>query len=325
MDNATVVTLVVVGIIVVAAIWVFLWPSRFRTLIEYQRIVVFSRTGRLVGVRGPGIVYLPIWTAPRPQLFDLRDQVVRLTNQHCIALDSAVVQIEPVVIYKVAEPHKVVTEIQNPEDGIISSTTTTLHAIVGEMRTNEVITRREEIASNMVARVSEQVERWGIQVISIEIQDLKPDPEVERAMNQRRVDEEKAEADLRTAQLRAESARQQYVVEADARRQGSLADSEATKTQADAEKYAIISKAEGEREAEILRAQGVSALYSMLGELGSEVDVALKYEQIQALRTMGESANSKLIIVPANLSQISNLRDVSFIENALPESSEDRG
>ena len=104
-----------------------------------------------------------------------------------------------------------------------------------------------------------------------------------------------------------------------------MADSEATKTQADAEKYAIISKAEGEREAEILRAQGVSALYSMLGELGSEVDVALKYEQIQALRTMGESANSKLIIVPANLSQISNLRDVSFIENALPESSEDRG
>lgn len=171
----------------------------------------------------------------------------------------------------------------------------------------------------MVARVTEQAERWGISIINVEIQDVKPSPEVENAMNRRRAAVETAEADLRTAELNAEAVRQKYVVEADARRQGALADSEALRTQADAEKYAAIVKAEGEKEAEVLRSEGVSALYQMLRELGADADIALKYEQIQALRAMGESPNAKLVIVPENLSQINSIRDVSLTENAVPD------
>ena len=154
--------------------------------------------------------------------------------------------------------------------------------------------------------IATQAERWGMDVINVEIQEIKLDQEVVSAMNLRRAQEEESEAN-----------RLATVVQADAKRQAALADSEALRTLADAGKYAVIAKAEGDKTAEILRSEGIASLYQVLAKLGDDVDVALKYEQIQALRTIGESPNSKLVIVPENLSQINGLRDVSLLDRAV--------
>ena len=98
MDVGAIVFAAVLVILGGGAGWVFLGPQRWRTLIEYQRIIVFSKSGRFDGVKGPGIVYLPPWMTSPESAFDLRDQVVRLDNEHCITSDSSVVGIEPVVV-----------------------------------------------------------------------------------------------------------------------------------------------------------------------------------------------------------------------------------
>ena len=144
-------------------------------------------------------------------------------------------------------------------------------------------------------------------MISVEIQDVKPDPSVETAMNERRAAEERAERD-----------RQELVVAADARRQGAEADNQAALARAETEKRATITRAEGEKEAELLKAEGTSALYKMLMDLGAGADVVLRYEQIQALRNFGDSSNSKLVILPANMTMVGSLAELPLIEGAVP-------
>lgn len=294
----------------------FLPRNRFRTLLEYERLVVFSISGRFVGVRGPGLVFINFGLVPGGAPIDIRDQVVSLPPEQCITADSSVVTIRPAVVYKITDPGKMATEIRNPEEGIISATNAALRAIIGAMTLTEAITGREIIATGMGQQVTEQAQRWGISIINLELQRIAVSAEVERAMNQRRANEESAEAERRTAELRAEAARQQYVVEADAKRQGAASENEALRIQADAESYAITARAEGEKKAEELRAQGLSALYATLREMGEDVEVALKYEQIQALRTIGASPNSKLVIIPENLSRFSNVGEITRLERA---------
>ena len=306
MDSIFIAPLVLLLLVLVGA-WYFFRPRNFRTLAEYERMVVFTATGRLKAVKGPGLIHLWPWeTVPDDALMDLRDMVVRDKVLHCQTSDNIVVQIEPAVVYKITDPAKTLTEIQNPEAGITTSAHASLRAIVGTMSLTQVITSRQGIAEQMSSNIAMQAERWGMDVINVEIQEIILDQEVVSAMNLRRAQEEESEAN-----------RLATVVQADAKRQAALADSEALRTLADAEKYAVIAKAEGDKTAEILRSEGIASLYQVLAKLGDDVDVALKYEQIQALRTIGESTNSKLVIVPENLSQINGLRDVSLLDRAV--------
>lgn len=302
-----------------AAVALFLGRNRFYRLRDYERVAVFHISGRFAGMRGPGFGFIGFnLLPPEGPPIDLRDQVDAIAAEQCITADSSVVNVAPVVVYKITDPGQMITEVKNPEAGIGSATIAALRAIIGTMTLQEVITGRETITAGMKERVSEQAQRWGISIIYVEIQSIRVSAEVERAMNERRANVELAEAERRTAELRAEAARQQYVVEADAKRQGAESESAAQRTLADAEKYAIIARAEGEKAAEELRAQGVAVMYSTLRNLGEDVDAALKYEQIQALRTLGAAPNAKLVIVPENLARFDSVRSVTRLENAVP-------
>jgi regulator of protease activity HflC (stomatin/prohibitin superfamily) len=61
------------------------------------------------------------------------------------------------------------------------------------MTLTEVITGRDTIAGALRAGLQEQADRWGMRIVSLEIQDIKPAVEVEGAMNERRAAEEQTE------------------------------------------------------------------------------------------------------------------------------------
>lgn len=345
--------LFIVAVILIAIAVYFIKNTQSYPLVEFERVAVFKKSGEFIGIRGPGLVriwpsFLFIWSGEQIRgthgqivdgpdtpdcKFDLREISTALPEEHCITGDNAVVHIPPAIIYQIIDPEKLVLNIANHEAALITAVNATLRAVVGGMSLTDVVTGRESIAKQMTARLTEQADRWGIAVISVEIQDIKPDPEVERAMNERRAAEERAERD-----------RQDLVVAAEARRQGAVADNEATIalaeaekqatiirveaekqttiTRAEAEKQAAITRAEGAKATEILRTESLTSLYKMLLELGATgADVALRYEQIQALQNIGGSPNSKLVILPANVAanmdSINGLSDISSIETII--------
>lgn len=170
-----------------AAVALFLGRNRFYRLRDYERVAVFHISGRFAGMRGPGFGFIGFnLLPPEGPPIDLRDQVDTIAAEQCITADSSVVNVAPVVVYKITDPGQMITEVKNPEAGIGSATIAALRAIIGTMTLQEVITGRETITAGMKERVSEQAQRWGISIIYVEIQSIRVSAEVERAMNERR-------------------------------------------------------------------------------------------------------------------------------------------
>ncbi|HEX77188.1 MAG TPA: paraslipin [Dehalococcoidia bacterium] len=287
----------------------------FHRVPQFERLVVFTMTGKYGGIRGPGFVYIPPGYKVVERI-DLREIVKDMPDQHCITRDNVVVTIDPIVFYKVVDPEKKVLSIQNAEEGIRNVARTTLRAVVGDMEFADVIAKREQIAAQLKVRLAEEAGRWGIDVTTVEIAEVKTDRIVEEAMARRKAEIEQAEAERRATILKAE-----------AEKEAAQAEREALLIRAEAEKNAAIAKAEGEKQAQILHAEGISIYYQKLAELGQGAETALRFESIAALKKFGESENAKLVIIPSEMrgltsGELGGLAQLRWAEAGIPEKPE---
>lgn len=282
-----------------------------RSVAEYERLAVFQMSGRFAGLRGPGIVFITPGQTVHSTI-DLREQIQDIPDQHCLTKDSVVVIVDPIVFYQIRDPEKAILTVNDPLNAIISVARTTLRAVVGDLELLDVTGNREGIASSLRARLSEESDRWGIDITNVEIADLKLQPEVEQAMAHRRASVEQAEAN-----------RSITVLDAEAQREGAKAESEALITRSEAEKTAMIAQAEGEKQAQVLRAEGLDYYFRKLTALGSDADTAIRFEQVAALKEFAASPNAKLVIIPSEMKELTgqglgSMRDLAFTEGAIP-------
>ncbi len=284
----------------------------FYRLPEYERLIVFGISGKFAGLMGPGFVFVPPGQKAVGRI-DLREKVKDIPDQECITKDNVPVSINPIVFYKYVEPKKAILEIAGAEKGIFSLARTTLRAVVGDMELSDVIAKREEVAIQLRQRLAAATERWGIEVTTVEIADLRLQPEVEQAMSRRKADIEIAEAE-----------RSWTILKAQAKKEAARAEAEARIIRADAEKQATISQAEAEKQTLILQAEGRRAQYQLLTELGAGADIVLQFESIAATKSFGASNNAKRVIIPAemkglNSSELGGLAQLHWAEAVVPE------
>ena len=207
---------------------------------EYERLVVF-RLGRLVGARGPGVIFIPP-LINRVNKIDLRERYLEVPHKTCITKDNAPTDIDFLIYYKVTEATQSVVQVQNFEGASIGIATTTLRAVVGDIPLDELLAKREQINSVLRTKLDEVTERWGIKVTNVEIREIRPPQDVQEAM---------------VRQMSAERTRRATVTEADGRREASI-------LVAEGEKKSNILRAEGDKQASVLRAEGYAGALSQI-------------------------------------------------------------
>jgi regulator of protease activity HflC (stomatin/prohibitin superfamily) len=265
---ATAVVLLVVVVVVVAVL-----ASSIRVVPEFMRLVVF-RLGRLVGIRGPGLVFLiPVIDQAFP--VDLREQVIEVAKQTCITKDNAPVDIDLLIYLKVTDPEKVITQVQNFKQAAVGIATTTLRAVVGDIELDEVLAKREYINSVLRAKLDEVTARWGVKVTAVEIREITPPSTVQSAM---------------VKQIAAERERRAMIAQADGERQAAI-------LKAEGQKQSAILQAEGERQAAILRAEGQAKALELLNEAASKLGQnAILLQYLDALKAMAASPSAKIVL-----------------------------
>lgn len=274
--------IILLGIVLVA--------SAIRVVPEYQRLVVL-RLGRLVGVRGPGLVLL-IPVVDRGIRTDLRERVFDVTPQACITQDNATLSIDFLIYSKIVDPSASVVNVQQYENASRGIAITTLRAVVGDMLLDAVLSRREDINSTLRGKLDEVTERWGIKVTAVEIREITPPHEIQEAM---------------TRQMSAERSRRAIILEADGKRDAAV-------RVADGQKQAAILEAEGARQAAILRAEGYSQALAQISSVADHLDnQTMSLQYLDALKALGASPSTKLV-VPAEFTNL--LRP--FIEHTNP-------
>src|SRR5260221_4683217 len=172
------VAFVIVGLVIVLGVVVA--GLAIRIVPEYQRLVVL-RLGRLIGVRGPGLILLIPFVDPGIRAH-LRERVFDVTPQSCITKGNTSVAIDFLIYSKIVDPAASVINVQQYENASRGIAITTLRAVAGDMLLDEVLSQREDINNTLRGKLGEVTERWGIKVTAVEVRRMTPPQQVQTAM-----------------------------------------------------------------------------------------------------------------------------------------------
>jgi len=194
----------------VLAVAIVIVLSGLKILKEFERGVVF-RLGRLVGSRGPGMVYV-IPLVERMERVDLRTVTMDVPPQDVITRDNVSVKVNAVLYFRVVDPRRAIVEVVNFLFATSQLAQTTLRSVCGQRELDELLASREEINQHIQEILDKQTDPWGIKVVTVEIKHIDLPQEMQRAMarqaeaeRERRAKVINAEGEFQAAQRLAEA------------------------------------------------------------------------------------------------------------------------
>jgi regulator of protease activity HflC (stomatin/prohibitin superfamily) len=279
-------------IVLVAAVVIL--ATAVRIVPEYQRLVVL-RLGRVIGQKGPGLVFL-IPVIDQPRTVDLRESFVEVPHQTSITKDNAPISIDFLIYYKVVNPEQTVIQVGDFRGASLAIATTTLRSVIGGILLDDVLSQRDHINETLRVKLDEITERWGVKVTNVEIREIIPPRDVQEAMNR---------------QMSAERTRRALVTESTGTKEAAINVAEGQKQaailQAEGERQANILRAEGEKQAQLLRAEGfASALEQIYGSASKVDQKTMTLQYFETLKGLGLSPSTKYIFPLEFTSMLSN-------------------
>jgi regulator of protease activity HflC (stomatin/prohibitin superfamily) len=185
--------------------------SGLKILREYERAVVF-RLGRLVGARGPGIIYV-LPGIEKALRIDMRTITMDVPSQDVITRDNVSMKVNAVLYFRVVDPNRAVVEVENFLFATSQNAQTTLRSVCGEAELDELLSERDKINARVQAIIDQHTEPWGIKVVQVAIKHIDLPEEMRRAMarqaeaeRERRAKVIAAEGEFQAAQRLAEAA-----------------------------------------------------------------------------------------------------------------------
>ncbi|MHA1648904.1 MAG: SPFH domain-containing protein [Candidatus Helarchaeota archaeon] len=284
--------MILVILFVVIIVLAILIPN-IKILKEYERAVVFRLGKALEGVKGPGLIWL--WPfIDKMTKVDLREMYFDLPHQRCITVDNAPVDIDVLIYYRVINARDSIIKVRDFRAAAVGITQTTLRSVIGDILLDDVLAKREYINSILREKLDEITDRWGVKVTTVEIREILPPADVQKAM---------------VEQMKAERNRRAMVTEADGKRESTISiatgDKEAKILSAEGIKQANILEAQGEREAAVLRAEGFALALEKIFEVAKKIDdKTMTLQILDMFKALGASPSTKYIFPMAFLDLI---------------------
>ena len=190
---------------------VVLVMSGLKILREYERAVVF-RLGRLVGARGPGLIYV-LPGIEKALRIDMRTITMDVPSQDVITRDNVSMKVNAVLYFRVVDPSRAVVEVENFLFATSQNAQTTLRSVCGEAELDELLSERDKINTHLQAIIDQHTEPWGIKVVQVALKHIDLPEEMRRAMarqaeaeRERRAKVIAAEGEFQAAQRLGEAA-----------------------------------------------------------------------------------------------------------------------
>jgi regulator of protease activity HflC (stomatin/prohibitin superfamily) len=213
-EEASIVDISLISIAIIAIVFfLLLLASAIKIMAEYRRIVIF-RLGRLLSIKGPGLVFIvPI--IDKIIKLDLRTRVIDVPKQRVITEDNVTVDVDAVVYFRVVDPQKAVVEVQRYDVATSLLAQTTLRDLLGQQDLDELLSKREDLNKRLQTTIDQGTEPWGIKISAVTIRDVALPEEMLRAIaKQAEAEREKrsriiiAEGEFQASKKMTEAAKQ---------------------------------------------------------------------------------------------------------------------
>ncbi|MFD2643739.1 SPFH domain-containing protein [Pseudomonas japonica] len=271
------------SLIITATIALFVLVTVFKgvRIVPQGEEWIVERLGRYHTTLKPGLNILIPYMDVVAYRLPTKDIILDVQQQEIITRDNAVIVANALCFAKVVDPQKASYGVENYTYAVTSLTMTALRAIVGAMDLDEALSSREQIKARLREAMSEQTEDWGITVRSVEIQDIKPSPNMQAAMERQAAAERERKADV----TRAEGAKQAAILEAQARQESAKLDAAAQVNLAEAS------------------AQAITLVKNAVGTDVTPAMYLLGERYINAMESLAASDNAKMVVLPADLQE----------------------
>jgi len=158
----------------------FILVNTIKILREYERGVVF-RLGRLVGVRGPGLIILiPLFE--KMVKVSLRTVAMDVPPQEVVTKDNVSVKVNAVLYFQVFDSAKAIVAVEDYMYATSQMGQTTLRSTLGEHELDDLLANREKINQQLQKILDERTDPWGIKVIAVEVKDVDLPEGMKRAL-----------------------------------------------------------------------------------------------------------------------------------------------
>lgn len=194
-----------VGTFIVPIILViFFLISALKVLREYERGVIF-RLGRLLRVKGPGIIVL-IPLVDRMVKISLRTVTMDVPPQDVITKDNVSVSVNAVVYFRVMEPDKAVVQVEDYLFATSQLAQTTLRSVCGQVELDQLLADRDHINQQLQKILDTHTDPWGVKVSNVEVKYIDLPQEMRRAMAQQAEAERERRAKIISAEAEFQAA-----------------------------------------------------------------------------------------------------------------------
>ena len=263
--------LVIVGVIVILALWVV--ASAVKIVRPTQRGLV-ERFGKYNRFAPPGMHFMAPF-AEKMYLVNITEQMVDAEPQEIITNDNLNATVDAQVYFKVKDSEEDVKaclyNVRNYERQIVNLARTTLRNIIGTLTLRSANSERGRINTALYQTLFSETQRWGIEIVRTELKEINPPQDVQATMNK--------------------------VVKAENEKIAAIDTATAAETEADGRRRAVIKLAEADKQSTILRAEGEAEAIKLVNEAADmyfkgNAQILRKLEAVEK----SLSSNAKIVV-----------------------------
>jgi regulator of protease activity HflC (stomatin/prohibitin superfamily) len=178
------------------------------TTVPQNHCRIIERFGKPVKVQHSGLRFkLPfidfvrdvsdVWgheTNKNGVFIELTEQIVDTNPRECITKDNAKVTVDCVISWRVVDPIKAVYEVDHLHQSLLQAALNVIRSEIGSRELDEALATRASLNETIVAGLVDTLKKWGIQILRVEIQELRTDDQTSAAMLQQLEAERKSRA-----------------------------------------------------------------------------------------------------------------------------------
>ena len=262
---------------------------------------IIERFGKPVKVQHSGLAFkLPfidkvrdvsdVWgheTHKNGVFIELTEQIVDTNPRECITKDNAKVTVDCVISWRVVDPIKAVYEVDHLHQSLLQAALNVIRSEIGSRDLDEALATRASLNETIVGGLTDTLKKWDIQILRVEIQELKTDDVTSAAMLQQ------LEAERKSRALSSEAEGQ----------------AQATIKAATADREAAIQRAEGQAKAlEIVATAERTYLDTLAETVGADeaAKILLAQKVIDGFDKISKNPGDK-VFLPSSMSGVLEL------------------